>query len=312
MSSFATPFGYAHERALQHPFAIPDRMKHVAPERGNDQTREIKCAPFLDVEQLSPTQRADLAIGTAATEAVWKAVQADPFWVRNGEWPMRRCIFTALTVRDTLHAVGRTDAIVTPVGMKLVQTLGTKKVNVITIGCPGSPIRHNCWPAHMVVRLGDIVLDPTCGQTQRFWNAAPDAAALMFEPKSGRKVELEDWGKANVRAQHCYGHAEFDYCVTYFELTRSIARRIGYWVNTGDANPWRRKSLVQSSARLLQPADPSPARDHDQGDPCCDASVRNTVPSRALDTERDAKNIGHMAATRLQSLDSFTFEPKAA
>jgi hypothetical protein len=74
----ATSFGSTQELAPQQPFDLPDFMKCVG-------TREIKCAQFLDVEQLSTAQRADLAVGTAAVEAVWKAVQADPLWSRDDE-----------------------------------------------------------------------------------------------------------------------------------------------------------------------------------------------------------------------------------
>ena len=194
-NSSAASFGFVQELAFQ---------------------REIKCAHFLDIEQLSSTQRADLATGAAVVEAVWKAVQADPFWCRPGEWPMGRCILMALVTRDTLQAVGRTDAVVAPMGQRLVGMCGDETPRNITIGCPGGPVGPKAWNAHMVVRLGDIVLDPTCGQTQRYWNAAPDAAALLFERKRGHKVGLDVWGKANVLAQHCYSHAEFEYCVSYF------------------------------------------------------------------------------------------------
>lgn len=269
----ATPIGLAQELALLQPFELLEFMKCVAPDRGKYETREIKCAHFLDVEQLSTAQRADLAVGTATVEAVWKAVQADPFWSRDNEWPMRRCVLTALIVRDTLHAVGRRDATVTPMGQRLVQMSGDKMLHNFTIGRPGVKSRGNAWNAHMVVGLGDIVFDPTCGQTQRFWNAAPDAAALLVERKRGHKVGLGKWGKANVMAQHCYRHAEFEYCVSYFELTRSVAQNARNWVNAGDARPERRRSLVQSAARLLQPVNPPSGHDLDQGEPVRDASA---------------------------------------
>lgn len=252
MSGAAKRFRSMPEIVLPQQFEIPDRLKHVAPARGKDETREIQCAQFLQVDKLSQTQRADLATGTAAVEAVWKAVQADPFWTSKREWPMSRCILVALTVRDVLHGTGRTDAKVAPIGMIMRQTLDATKLNAIGIGCPGTPVSPSLWPAHMIVQLGDIILDPTCGQTQRFWNAAPDAAALLLERKSGRKVELNGWGNANVKAEHFYTHADFDYRVTYFELTRSISRNSGYWVKTRDAQPEQRKKLVCSAERLLQ------------------------------------------------------------
>jgi len=223
----------------------------VAPARGRNETREIKCEWFLDPKQLTSAQRADLEAGTAAVESYWKAVQADAFWCADDQWPMFRCILSALAVRDTLHTIGRSDAMVAPVGVKMVRMRDGRELNVQTIGDPGAPALPTHWNAHMVVQLGDMIFDPSHGQMQRFWNAAPDTAALCRAGKSAEKVSLYEMGKANIVADHCYAHAGFEYRLTYFKLTRSVVRRTSDWGDCPDARPRRRQSLVRSAADLF-------------------------------------------------------------
>lgn len=212
-------------------------------------TQSITCRPLVDTESLDDRQRADLVIGTAAVEAAWKAVQADPLWANHSL--MRSCILLALIVRDILHGIGRSDAVVMPVGAQLLRYSNRELLNALTIGSPDAPVLPNAWNAHMVVKIGDILFDPTCGQTQRHWNAAPDTAALLFRPGCG-KVSLFEHGEADAIAQFLYNRSGYDYVMTYFHLTPASAKRAVGWEAYKDALPKRRAPLVQSALQRLR------------------------------------------------------------
>lgn len=211
--------------------------------------RSITCLPLLDTESLDDRQRADLVIGTAAVEAAWKAVQADPLWANHSL--MGNCILLALIVRDILHGIGRSDAVVMPVGAQLLRYSNREPLNALTIGSPDAPVLPNAWNAHMVVKIGDILLDPTCGQTQRHWNAAPDTAALLLRPGCS-KVSLFEHGEAGAIAQFRYDRAGYDYVMSYFYLTPPSAKRAEGWHACKDASPKRRAPLVNSALQILR------------------------------------------------------------
>lgn len=223
-------------------YARPSQECHLRP--------TIECSPLLDLHTLTAEQHADLRSGKAAVEAFWRAVQADPFWASEGQWPMGRCILGALTVQDILRATGHNVSVI-PVGLQLVRAYRDKKLNMLTVGEPNAPPIRNGWNAHMVVKIGDILLDPTSGQIQRSWNAAPDAAALLFAKSRVAKTSLEELGNANTLAEYQSTLDDFDFRMTYFKLTRSVVRRTRNWGTTADANPERRAKLVEAAVRRL-------------------------------------------------------------
>ncbi|WP_245497714.1 MULTISPECIES: hypothetical protein [Rhizobium] len=244
------------ERTESEQPAVLDTQIFLAPERGNPLTRHIECAPCVDYETLSPSQHEDLQLGKNVVEAYWKAVQSYPLLCAPHQWPMVRCILSALTVRDIFHAVGRTDAFVTPVGVKMVRMHAGHELNVMVLGDPGAPVKHNMWNAHMVVQAGNIIFDPTHGQMQRPWNAAPDTLAVARASERASKVSLQEMGKANVVADYRYSRYGYDFIVTYFKLTRSVVERTRDWRDRPDARPQRRQPVVHTAVEILRGASP--------------------------------------------------------
>lgn len=224
-------------------------------------TRHIQCVPYGDIETLSTVQHADLRFGQKVVEAYWKAVQADPLWCTAEQWPMFRCIRTALAVRDVFHAVGRKDAFIAPVGLKLVRLVAGVEVNCLTIGDPGTAVIRNKWNAHMIVRLGDFIFDPSHGQIQRTWNAAPDALAIPVKSNGIKKVSLYEMGKANAVTHCSFSRGQFDFELTYFKLTRSVVGRTRDWSDSPDASPRRRQSVVQAAVEIFRKVDLKACRD---------------------------------------------------
>ena len=76
--------------------AASDTPIFLAPERGDPLTRHIECVACVDHDALSPSQRSDVQLGQKVVEAYWKAVQAYQLWCTPEQWPMFRCVRTAL------------------------------------------------------------------------------------------------------------------------------------------------------------------------------------------------------------------------
>lgn len=232
--------------------AASDTPIFLAPERGDPLTRHIECVACVDHDALSPSQRTDVQLGQKVVEAYWKAVQAYQLWCTPEQWPMFRCVRSALAVRDIFHAVGRKDALVTPVGVKLVRMSAGHELDGLLLGDPKAPVLHNKWNAHMVVRLGSVIFDPSHGQMQRSWNAAPDTLAIACTGKRTQKVSLYEMGKANIVTDYSYSHGGSDFHLTYFKLTRSVAERTRDWNDSPDARLQRRQPVVQAAVEILR------------------------------------------------------------
>lgn len=208
---------------------------------------QFKCVAFVDPNRLTPSQAAALEFGMAATLAFWATVASHPFWRTSSEWPINRCIFVALCVRDMLQAAGRTDAEFVRSGFQLRQLTGEIPYQ-LTIGSPTARRIKKSWNAHALVELGGILLDPTHGQTLRLWNHSPHAAALLISPPEEETIEIEAGCMAKVTTMHRYWAKGNHYQMAYFKLPHSVDLRTRNWRNSPDARPERRRSLVQAAS----------------------------------------------------------------
>src|SRR5690606_22118166 len=122
----------------------------------------------------------------------WQAVEANQnWWDGQGFRPVVNCcVLGALAVRDILHGMGRTDAVVLKSGLHIQRFEGGKPDNSVTIGDPSAPRLPGLVNAHMVVRLGNLIIDPTLGQVRRWWNDLPRSAVIKIETGSGRRLQL--------------------------------------------------------------------------------------------------------------------------
>jgi hypothetical protein len=219
-------------------------------------TEAITSIAFVDAAALPVKQRADLNDGLAAMEALWAAIQAEPQWHSQNEWPLYRCIFSALCLRDILHATGRPDAVAVRSGLDVRRMTGDLP-RILTIGDPSSPRIKRKWNAHLAVQLDDILLDPSFGQTKRPWNHSPHCAAFLVGAPDGHVVDVNDGIEARTTALHRYSQDGHDYQVSYFELPRAVDLRTRKWRTAPDARPKRRQALVRKAIaiRLAQMAE---------------------------------------------------------
>lgn len=209
------------------------------------------CRTFVDDQCLTATQRRDLADGVAGVDDFWAAVDANPYWQQPGQSPLNRCILAALSVRDILHDAGRADAQVLISGVDLRQLDGDNFS--LTVGHPSAPRLNGFLNAHMTVRLGDFIIDPTSGQTSRFWNCVPRASAFLICNGGIETIEIAPTSSVRVLALHHYEERGRRYQVGYFRLPRSVRLRARNWRNSPDARPERRRPIV-AAARTIRHA----------------------------------------------------------
>ncbi|MGE0768549.1 MAG: hypothetical protein AB7L90_19020 [Hyphomicrobiaceae bacterium] len=212
-------------------------------------TETFTYTAFLNTAALSAKQRADLNDGLARMEAFGSAIQADPSLHSESEWPFNRCIYSAFSLRDILHRTGRPDAVLVRSGLDVRRTSG-EFPRILTIGDPSSPRIKRKWNAHLTVRLGDILLDPSFGQTKRPWNHSPHCAAFLVGAPHGHVVNVSDGTEARTTTLHRYSHDGHDYQISYFELLRAVDLRTRKWRNAPDARPKRRQALVRKAVAI--------------------------------------------------------------
>lgn len=200
---------------------------------------------MLDVTSLSQKQNDDLAAGMNAVNAYWRSVLNVPRFAPPNSLPIDRCILGAMCVNDILHIAGRKDASVIRTGLEVRRTsLSDGLSTSYTIGDPTAPVIPDCINGHWVVRLGDILLDPTHGQTRQDWNMSPFAAAFLCETTDECLV-LSDGTQAGVIATHCLQKADFVYRSIFFELSWCIRQQTRKWKKVPDAQPKAREHLVR-------------------------------------------------------------------
>ncbi|MFS2324077.1 hypothetical protein U2P60_01335 [Brucella sp. H1_1004] len=101
------------------------------------------------------------------------------------------CILGALAVRDILHCMGRTDATVIKSRLHIEVIKGDLPF-AVTIGSPYAPSLPGQWNAHMAVKVGDLIIDPTIGQAKCFWNNLPQSVVFRDNMGAGERVRLTE------------------------------------------------------------------------------------------------------------------------
>ena len=227
------------------PALIPAVEQHPTAEK-------ITCTAFVNTDELSPKQLADLNVGVAAVEVLWAAIYETPFWLTDEQWPLVRCILMALCLQDTLHKCGRPDARLFRSGLD-VRQIGGDFPRMLTIGDPTAPRLEGKWNGHMSVQLGDILLDPSFGQTKRLWNRSPHCAAFVVGAPTGHTIDIAPGKHAPSLMLHQFAEEGHDYQVSYFKLTHKVDLRTRKWrSNSPDARPERRRMLVQKAVAIYQ------------------------------------------------------------
>lgn len=250
MLNLNTPLNDMLPLQLRSPLSA---LSTIMPAVENLRTAEnVTCTAFMDTSALSLDQLADLRTGIAAVEALWAAIHDTPFWHSEAQWPLRRCILMALCLQDILHKCGRPDARLLRSGLDVRQPSGDFQ-HVLTVGDPAAPRLEGMLNAHMSVRLGDLLFDPSFGQTKRFWNRSPHCAAFLAAAPTGHLLDLEPGKLTPSLVQHRYSADGHAFQISYFKLSRKVDLRTRDWrTNSPDARPERRSMLVHKAVAIHQ------------------------------------------------------------
>lgn len=156
---------------------------------------------------------------------------------------------------DTLClGVGHTDATVQKVGLDVRRYAADKETlrNGLAVGHPryvqmGEERR---WNAHLVVRLGDVFIDPSMSQARRPWNKLPDFGVIIPGRQAPSNLEVE--GEfTKTKAFWEYKH-EFEFIqIRYFELLRAQDIPTRGFLSAPDAKPEARNDVVGIATSVL-------------------------------------------------------------
>lgn len=188
----------------------------------------------------------------AALAAFWQAVDLNQdWWKSKGRIPVINCcILSALTLRDILHGMGRRDATLLKSGLHIEITAGSLPY-AVTIGSPLAAELPGQWNSHMVVKLGDLIIDPTIGQARRGWNNLPLSAVFRDDISAGRRVRLTENHSAPLTTQHIYKDDNRKIQVSYFKLPRRVEQMTCNWQSAPDASHDRRAPFVNTALDIL-------------------------------------------------------------
>lgn len=205
---------------------------------------------FID-GAVNQAQSADLNLSKAVIDAFWGAVARDAQWGTTMLHPLECCVLSALAIRDIILKIGRRDAVVMRTGLSVRLLSGRDIPYALTIGSPQSWMIAKAMNAHMVVRVGDLLIDPTIGQAKRDWNELPRSAIFKMGAFAGESLDVVGTD-ARVTTRHRYWRGDCQYQVAYFKLPYRADRMSRNWRSSPDAADDRRRRLVYESVVALQ------------------------------------------------------------
>jgi hypothetical protein len=220
----------------------------------NRLTRIVTTAPAkpdhhrtkaFDLERIlaSTSGSADYVNALYAVDLLWQASKT----VRQ---PIERfCILAGLTLVDILHGMGATDARPLMCGNEVSRPEGLS----VTCGRPGASEIEDHVNAHLVVMLGDVIVDPLLVQAQRWWNDCPRSAILpVLTEADGRSARWESETKLFKTRRIAHATTAAGCSISYFELPKKVARKAADWQSTPDTRCERREPMVREALRLLK------------------------------------------------------------
>jgi len=217
-------------------------------------SEKIVGGSFAFRERLNEKQIADLDIGLSACTAFWTAALGLSSYEVEHLRPHGRCIYASLAVLDILHKLGRNDAFVQKVGLD-VRQYGhdmTTVLNGLRIGDAAYRERttERRWNAHLLVRLGDVFIDPTIAQARRPWNSLPHFSAMINAAPADFEIDIGGkWAKTKATwVQQTIGSFVQ---TTYFDLPREQDIKTRAYMKAPDAKPEARKDVVREALNII-------------------------------------------------------------
>lgn len=213
---------------------------------------------LMSSNELTEQQTTDMKVGLDVCRAFWAASMRLPSYKIEHLKPHGRCIYASMALVDILHHLGRKDAIVQKVGLEVRQynPAMTYILNAIRVGHANyvDELLERRWNAHLIVRLGDVFIDPSIAQVRRSWNNLPYYSAMIDLDDEYKTIYIGE-EKVSTKAGWMYQQADSTLLqVAYFDLAREQDIKSRGYRKAPDAKPEARKDVVREAIKILSNA----------------------------------------------------------
>ncbi|WP_117196496.1 hypothetical protein [Rhizobium terrae] len=213
---------------------------------------EIIIKAYVSLAACSNEDEKILGEALNACRAFWLAAQALPNYQIEQARPHNRCIYAALAVRDILNKRGIVAAEVYTCGLqiRLFDPNTGQTLKGIAVGNPEGLAGPKHWNAHLVVRAGDFLFDPTLVQASRPWNDLPHVGAFRFGAPEWHHVTMSA-GTAKTSAVTVTPVANEQLEIAYFELPSEPGFEKRSYRTSSNSGVKQRRDVVSAALRLL-------------------------------------------------------------
>lgn len=212
----------------------------------------LERGAYLGAEKTAPKRLADAIYLLFIMDCLHRAAIDTGTWSRREFLSLGHCILACCALKDVLQALGRCDAILHRCGLNVTAHRAGKLAHWETIGHPEVvPVTH-LWNAHMTVRVGNLLVDPTFGQIQTPWRDVPTYAVFDFQQRSRERFVLAGAGKVHLVASAQWWQNGRTYSSRHFCLPRKVDRATKRWQHRPDAQPARRAAMVARAVQLVK------------------------------------------------------------
>ncbi len=213
---------------------------------------DITTKAYVRLAALTEEDGKTLEEGLNACRAFWLAAQLLPNYEIEQARPHNRCIYAALAVRDILNKRGVVAAEVYTCGLQiqlLDQHTGKTKKGIV-IGNPEGLSGPKHWNAHLVVRAGNFLFDPTMAQASRPWNDLPHIGGFKFGAPDWHQVRM-DAGTAKTTAIALTPIANDQLEIAYFEIPQKTGFETRSYKTSSNSGAKQRRDVVSAAVELL-------------------------------------------------------------
>lgn len=213
---------------------------------------KITATAFTSLGGLSEQAKEQLDVGLEACHAFWLASRNNSRYEPEENKPYKRCIFAALAVCDIVNSRSAFQAEVHISGLqvRLLDRLTGHSKRVLAIGHPSGPSGPMDWNAHLVVKIGKLLLDPTLGQASRDWNRLPHIGVFSLNAPAWHCLDID-----GVRAKStsvAITSITMDLLeIAYFKIPLADGFERRPYKMSSNSNRERRE-IVMAATRLLQ------------------------------------------------------------
>lgn len=213
--------------------------------------QHVMTGAFASSAKLTPLQLSRIQYGSYLMGRLWQAGQETGVLEVMEVRTMGHCLLAASALVEVLHSLGHTEAAFHRSGLNLSMYRHGELSMTATAGHPSAPPSRQLWNAHMTVRWGDIILDPTFGQLQDDWNSLPLFTTFLLDGTKRDTFELYGFGEVEALASLFWKENDRTFAARLFRLAHKVDVATRKWRDRPDAMPERRAKLVKRALELV-------------------------------------------------------------